>query len=280
MGRTRNSQDLVAETVTQKTIEERFHMARHDLSLVVIEGFHPLKHAIRFGAELLEVVSPNLRELAALQSEYAPDIADTMTDLATAVPDDVFDKLAPVSPPTGVLAIARRPSVDLAELLDHPAPAPVVLLENPRNLFNIGAAVRAAAAAGAAGVVNTGNLDPWKPAALTTGVGLQFALPVARTGSPPICDRPLVAVDLGGDSLPDFRVPDRALLAFGTERQGLSQELLDAADYRVSIPMENGVSSLNLACSVAVVLYHWKLCPRNQVARPRTLSRRGMNHER
>ncbi len=243
----------------QKTIEERFHNARSDPSLVVIEGFHPLKHAVRFGAELLEVVSPNLEELAALQSEYALDIADVITGLVTAVPNDVFDKLAPVNPPTGVMAIARRPAVDLAALLDDPAPAPVVMLENPRNLFNIGAAVRAAAAAGAAGVVNTGNLDPWKPAALTTGVGLQFALPVARTGALPECARPLVAVDLGGDPLPDFRVPDRALLAFGTERQGLSRELLDAADHRVSIPMENGVSSLNLAVSVAVVLYHWKL---------------------
>ena len=107
--------------------------------------------------------------------------------------------------------------------------------------------------------MNTGNLDPWKPGALTTGVGLQFALPVARLEALPDCDRPLVAVDLGGDPLPDCHIPDRALLAFGTERQGLSRELLDAADQRVSIPMERGVSSLNLAISVAVVLYHWKL---------------------
>ena len=64
---------------------------------------------------------------------------------------------------------------------------------------------------------------------------------------------------LGGDALPDFHIPDRALLAFGTERQGLSKELLGVADHRVSIPMENGVSSLNLATSVAVILYHWKL---------------------
>ena len=90
-------------------------------------------------------------------------------------------------------------------------------------------------------------------------MGLQFAMPVAQSTGLPECDRSLVAVDLGGDTLPDFQLPDRALLAFGTERQGLSQELLELADYRVSIPMENGVSSLNLACSVAVILYHWKM---------------------
>jgi TrmH family RNA methyltransferase len=82
---------------------------------------------------------------------------------------------------------------------------------------------------------------------------------VARADAVPACNRPLVAVDLGGDALPGFRVPDRALLAFGTERQGLSKEVLNAADFRVSIPMENGVSSLNLATSVAIVLYSWKL---------------------
>jgi tRNA G18 (ribose-2'-O)-methylase SpoU len=243
----------------QKPIEDRFHNARIDPTLVVIEGFHPLKHAIRFGAELLEVVSPDLLELAALQAEYAPDIGNAFQELVTEVPNEVFARLGPMTPPTGVMAIARRPAVDLAALLDDPAAAPVVLLENPRNLFNIGAAVRASAAAGAAGVINTGNLDPWKPAALTSGVGLQFALPVANTADLPKCGRPLVAVDLGGDSLSDFQLPDRALLAFGTERQGLSQGLLDQADHRVSIPMENGVSSLNLATSVAVVLYHWKL---------------------
>ena len=245
--------------MNQKPIEDRFYNARSDPSLVVIEGFHPLKHAIRFGAELLETVSPDLYELAVLLAEYAPDLGDEIIGQVSAVDDDVFERLGPVKPPTGVMAIARRPVVDLAGLLDDSAPAPVVLLENPRNLFNIGAAVRAAAAAGAAGVVNTGNLDPWKPAALTSGVGLQFALPVTNSEELPLCGRPLVAVDLGGDALPVFHIPNRALLAFGTERQGLSKELLGVADHRVSIPMENGVSSLNLATSVAVVLYHWKL---------------------
>ena len=247
------------ENMNQKPIEDRFYNARNDPSLVVIEGFHPLKHAIRFGAELVEAVSPDLSELAVLLAEYAPDLGDDIIGQVSAVDDDVFERLGPVKPPTGVMAIARRPVVDLAGLLDDPAPAPVVLLENPRNLFNIGAAVRAAAAAGAAGVVNTGNLDPWKPAALTSGVGLQFALPVTNSKELPLCGRPLVAVDLGGDALPVFHIPDRALLAFGTERQGLSKELLGVADHRVSIPMENGVSSLNLATSVAVILYHWKL---------------------
>ncbi|MFB6240546.1 MAG: TrmH family RNA methyltransferase [Gemmatimonadota bacterium] len=48
---------------------------------------------------------------------------------------------------------------------------------------------------------------------------------------------------------------NRAVLAFGTERHGLSPDLLDRAERRVRIPMREGVSSLNLAVSVAVALY-------------------------
>jgi TrmH family RNA methyltransferase len=49
------------------------------------------------------------------------------------------------------------------------------------------------------------------------------------------------------------------VLAFGTERYGLSGELAARADARISIPMAPGVSSLNLATSVAAVLFAWRL---------------------
>ena len=49
------------------------------------------------------------------------------------------------------------------------------------------------------------------------------------------------------------------MLAFGTERHGLTSELLARADARIAIPMEPGVSSLNLATSVAVTLFTWRL---------------------
>ncbi len=242
-----------------KSVEERFHIARGDLSLVVVEGFHPLKHALRFGAKFVEVVSPDILALRSLQEEYAPDIGDGLNNLVVEIDQSMFERLARVTPATGVMSIAERPFVDIEAMLNSTDGAPVVFLEKPRNLFNIGAAVRSASAAGAAGVVNTGDLDPWKPAALTTGVGLQWSLPVAQVDELPPTDRPVVAVDIGGESLEFFDIPDRSILAFGTERQGLSSTVIESADYHVSIPMEHGVSSLNLACSVAVMLYKWKL---------------------
>ena len=245
--------------MSHQTLIDRFRSARGDQSLAVLEGFHPLKHAIRFGAELIEVVSLDAAELEHLAASFAPDIAPGLHNCIDEVPALVFEQLAPVPPPTGVIAIARRPAVSLTKMINDPAPAPVVLLQNPRNLLNIGAAIRVSAAAGAAGVITTGPQDPWHPAALIAGVGLQYALPVVRTATLPNCDRSLVAIDPGGEPLQPGSIPANAILAFGAEREGLTRAIMASADHRVSIPMCAGVSSLNLATAVAVVLYTWRL---------------------
>ena len=166
-----------------------------------------------------------------------------------------FAALAPVPPATGVMALARRPQVDALGLLASPGAAPLVLLQRPSDLGNIGAVVRVAAAAGAAGVLTTGRHDPWHPTALRGSAGLHFALPVARLDDLPPTTRPLVALHPGGDQLGARALPDGAVLAFGSERSGLDADLLDRATHRIAIPMRAGVSSLNLATAVAVTLY-------------------------
>ena len=238
---------------------DRFRGARSDQTLAVLEGFHPLKHAIRFGADIMEVVAAEDGDLDQLVAEYAPDTAAAIDQIVQVVPGDVFAMLAPVTPPTGVIAIAKRPKVSPAKMLDNPEAAPVVLLENPRNLLNIGAAIRVSAAAGAAGVLTTGPQDPWNPAAVIAATGLQYAIPVARVDTLPACHRSLVVIDPGGVPLWQGSLPPHAVFAFGAEREGLSQELIARAGHCVSIHMSPGVSSLNLATAVSAVLYAWKL---------------------
>ncbi len=237
----------------------RYRTARRDSSLAVLEGFHALKHALRFGADVLEAVAADPGQLRELAGELAPDLGKSLADRATPVPAAVLAELVPQAPRTGVVAIARRPEVDVAVVLAERKPAPLVLLEDPRTMGNMGACVRVAAAADAAGVLATGANDPWHPDALRGAAGLHFALPVSGVEGLPVSDRPLVAIDPGGDDLRSAALPPRAILAFGTERYGLSSALLDRADARLAIPMRAGVSSLNLATAVAAVLFAQRL---------------------
>jgi TrmH family RNA methyltransferase len=247
----------------------RFGRARRDPALAVLEGFHPLKHALRFGANVLEVVSPDPAEVDRLAARLAPDLSERLRTLVREVEPAVFEQLAPLTPSTGVMSLAERPVVDLAVVLADRRPSPVVLLEDPRDLGNMGACVRVAAAADVAGVLTTGSHDPWHPDALRGAAGLHFAVAVRRLETLEDLggrDRPLLAVDPAGEPLAPAELPPRALLAFGTERDGLSDELTARADAHVSIPMRPGVSSLNLATSVAAVLFAWRLSARTAPA--------------
>jgi RNA methyltransferase, TrmH family len=233
----------------------RFRTARRDPELTVVEGFHALKHALRFGAEVREAVAVDPDRLEELARELAPDMVGRLAPLVTRVDAEELVAMVPRPPRTAVAAIARRPALDLAGTLADPGPAPVVLLEQPRNMGNIGACIRVAAAGGAAAVLTTGENDPWFPDAVRGAAGLHFALPVGAIEELPESDRPLLAIDPEGEELSPERLPERAVLAFGTERHGISSALLDRAEARVAIPMREGVSSLNLATSVAVVLF-------------------------
>jgi TrmH family RNA methyltransferase len=238
---------------------QRYRAARRDSGLAVLEGFHALKHALRFGAELLEASSSDPLGLERLAAELAPDLAGSLAERVTPVDAEVLARMVPQAPRTGVVAIARRPAVDVAKALADERPSPIVLLEDPRTMGNMGACVRVAAAADAAGVLTTGSNDPWHPDALRGAAGLHFALPVAAIEALPLGNRPLVAVDPDGNETDLHDLSPRSVLAFGTERHGLSAGLLERADARLAIPMRTGVSSLNLATAVAAVLFARRL---------------------
>jgi TrmH family RNA methyltransferase len=225
--------------------------ARTDPSLVVLENFHAIKHALRFGGHLLGAWTADPEEIRALQDALAPDIH---------IPAEVveLETLKQFAPRGQVIAVARRPhQPDPDTILS--GPGQVILLENPRHLGNLGAVIRVAAAAGAAGVLSTGDQNPWHPDAVRGSAGLHFALPVHHLRSLPSAEYELIALDPEGETLDPTTVSDRAVLAFGAERHGLSEYLLARADRRISLPMAPGVSSMNLATSVAATLYALKL---------------------
>ena len=227
--------------------------ARRDGALAVLEGFHALKHATRFGAVVLGAWTADIEALEELRARMAPDVA-LHAELVGAA------ELAAVVPRAQVVAVARRPRLPHPDvLLADGGAAPLVLLEDPRHLGNLGAAVRVAAAAGAGGVLTTGRQDPWHPDALRGAAGLHFALPVYRLKALPTGPRPLLALDPDGERFDPRAVPPGAILAFGTERDGLTDALLARADARLALPMADGVSSLNLATAVSATLFALRL---------------------
>ncbi len=211
---------------------------------VALEGFHCVKHALRF--------APTSSSRSGCATVSAPGRSPSAWH-PTSPRRCSTGPSSPTSPTTRAWrAPDGRPDPDRCGAARR-ARAPLVLLDRPRSPGNAGAVVRVAAAAGASGVATTGPLDPWHPTVLRGSAGLHYALPVLHLAAGELPAGPYAVLDAGGD--PDAVLPAAAVLVVGTERDGVGDALRERADLVLALPMRPGVSSLNLATATAAALY-------------------------
>ncbi len=228
--------------------------------LVVMEGFHVCKHAVRFNAEIAELVTPDKKLLSGMLQEHAPDIADVVLGMVQEISTEQFATYSNIAIRTPLAGKAVVPiyTENVCE-----STKPIVVLDNPRDLENIGAVVRLAAGMDCAAVLTTGDVDPWHKNCLRGSQGLHFALPVIKIDLSDVKllqNKTIVSFDERGIDLNDKvnSCQDNLVLAFGSERAGMSQELQNISDAIVKIPQKEGVASYNLATSVAMGVYHYR----------------------
>jgi len=176
----------------------------------------------------------------------------------------------------GVLARVRsddRATAALSErdleFTDWDADAIVVVLDGIEDPQNLGAAARAAEAAGAAALVSrTRRGAPVTDAAVRASAGALLHLPHARVANigravERLQTAGFTCVGLDGDadrSIFDEACPEgRVALAIGSEGTGLSRLVRERCDLLVSLPMRGRVGSLNAASSLAAALYAYVL---------------------
>jgi TrmH family RNA methyltransferase len=222
--------------------------------IVVVEGIHAFKHAARFGAEFIDVITDDKEAAKELMQHIATEAdVEHVEQYAREIGPEKFRTIASSSLRTGIVAIAKKPLYTIADVREQQ----IIFVENPRDINNVGAVVRVAAGYGAGAVAISGEMSPWHMLAIRAGAGLQWAIPILHITSleEVARDRKIYACDANGVNMQESVLDKKSVLIFGTEREGISDTLKDRADQIVSLPMQPNVSSLNLATSVAAVLY-------------------------
>ncbi|GAA2548578.1 tRNA G18 (ribose-2'-O)-methylase SpoU [Neomicrococcus aestuarii] len=166
----------------------------------------------------------------------------------------------------GALAAMNRPAIaDVADILT--GAKRVAILEGLTDHTNVGAIFRNAAAIGVGAVlISPQCADPLYRRSIRVSMGTVFQIPWARVQEWPEGLEKLkeagfflAGMSLGEDSITlDQLIAKRSsklALIFGTEGDGLTTETDRLLDARVTIPMMNGVDSLNVAASSAVAFY-------------------------
>jgi 23S rRNA (guanosine2251-2'-O)-methyltransferase len=179
---------------------------------------------------------------------------------------ETLDRMAGGVPHQGIIAVvSEKPVLSLENLLqDAQAPALLVVLDGVEDPRNLGAILRTAEAAGAAGVV----LPERHSAGLSETVARASAgalehVPVARVGNLVQALEELkargvwvVGLDASGRERWDAVDLDRPVaLVLGGEGRGIRRLVREHCDHLVSIPHFGHVESLNVSVAAGIALY-------------------------
>lgn len=149
----------------------------------------------------------------------------------------------------------------------------IAVMADVVNPANVGAIFRSAAALGMDGVLLTHTaVDPLTRRVARVSMGTVFQIPWARATLEESQGTALisrlqsfgyktVAMALTEDSTnidnEEIRANEKLAIVLGTEGTGLPSDVISACDYRVRIPMQRGVDSLNVAAASAISF--WEL---------------------
>lgn len=171
--------------------------------------------------------------------------------------DSLMREIGLVDTPSGLLAVVAQPKSLAAVDLENDA----VLLDGVQDPGNVGTLLRTAAAAGVRQVLlSSACAAAWSPKVLRAGQGAHFVLNIVEDADlvTAVRDyRGTVAVTCldGAVSLYEARWQAPLAWIFGAEGQGVSPELIAAADLRIKIPMPGAVESLNVGAAAAICLF-------------------------
>ena len=170
----------------------------------------------------------------------------------------------------GGMACGRRRKWPTVEQVmgDTSGALTLLILPEIHNAENLGALIRIGASFGVDAIVlGPRCCDPLYRRTIRVAMGAMFHLPIAQSQDMAGDLQRLreqwgvqlaaTVIDADAEPLAHALRPARLGLLLGSESQGLAARWVRACDRKLTIPMQLGVDSLNVAIAAAVCLYHF-----------------------
>lgn len=246
----------------------------------IAEGRMPVRRLIRSKHSVSSVLVPR-----GVEGEFQCEVPDGTPIYS--LPSPRLKELVGFDFHRGVIACGIRPKLPPSDQLrfdsddgtEKAAGLPLALsLIGVAELENVGSILRSAAAMGVRHVLmGPGTADPFARRVIRVSMANVFSLNLYTLTDPAAeieclaarLNMRTVAATLSSDAchLEDFVPDDRPMmLMVGNEAVGLPAESVAAATEQVTIPMELGTDSLNVAVATAIFLYRMTrpTCPQSR----------------
>lgn len=230
---------------------------RKSYGMYFVEGIKIVNEAIQEGAPIEKLIFSedfSIDNLAASVNQFD----------SVYVSNGIFKQISDVETPQGVIAIIKKHSKPLLNILQKPSYF-LVILDRVQDPGNVGSIIRTLDAAGGDGVVLLeGSADPYNPKTLRSTMGSIFRIPTFEISEPESFIKQLlstgthlVASCLDGDNLFcwDGDNYKKIALVIGNESKGIREEIINLASSRVTIPMVGRAESLNASVAAGILVY-------------------------
>ena len=201
-------------------------------------------------------------------AEIAPIIPESIP--VYALSDSLIEQIIGFRFHSGVMAVGLRgKKLSLDDLPRETDALRLMICPEIANTENLGGLIRIAAGFGLdALILGPQSCDPFFRQSVRVSMGTVFRLPIVQSDDLlRDLDRlreewraQLVATvlhDAAAESLQEMIVPKRFALLFGNEAQGLSDEVIQRCNRRVTIPMKLGTDSLNVMVAAGIFLFQF-----------------------
>ncbi len=224
--------------------------ARDAQGLFILEGIKLISEAKAEGYEVIRVYvdSNDLEKYQEVLNTYSEmDIISTKAE--------VMEKLTDAKSNQGIIGIAKK----LVKTRQNPQGLSLIL-ENLQDPKNVGALLRTAAATNFVDVYLINSADPYSAKSVRSSMSGLFKVNLYQMELEEVllklshCEilcGDMDGIDIFKCDLPSYNIA----IAVGNEGNGVSDNLVKGATKTVSIPMENGLESLNVAISGSILMY-------------------------
>ena len=240
--------NLVKETA--KLLQKKY---RDKENLFLLEGYKAVEEAFRFWINIKKIFV--LKEKANKYRFLNKELILTT--------EAVLKKISAADTAPEAVAVGVQKHFSINDIKNSKK---IVLLENIKDLGNLGTILRTSAAFNFDAVILFGDCaDLYNPKCVRSSVGNLWKIPVVNVKN--IEDMNVFAnyqriatLPKAANLLKEFKAKDRCIVMFGSEADGLSKTLIDFSTDSVKIEMAENVESLNLSISCGVVLYQIYTC--------------------
>lgn len=235
--------ELVKETA--KLLKGKY---RDELGLFLIEGEKGVQEALE-----AEIKIERIFAIDGCRNFGSVEIIETT--------EAVLSKISDAKSAPKIVAVAQKPEYNIEEFKNYKK---VMLLEGIKDAGNLGTILRTASAFGIDGIVLYGDtVDLYNPKCVRSTVGCLWKTPVVQIKDIKLLKEiftsyeRIATLPKGVNVIPlnDYMPTTKALIMFGSEADGLSDELKEFATKNVTIEMADNVESLNLSVSAAIFMY-------------------------